>query len=657
MSKNIPIQLSEDATSPVDKEAEQHVSDMMGPAWSGSSLQSDEIPQVAPESSPAADTPVAPVEEEVPATTPQGTGLVEQPSEPALPTESDLNLADLPSAEETPETDERAVGDVVNEIIAGGTPDTPTEAAPQATDTAVEPVVMKSSAKDRFKAAFYRWWDNKVARYVTLGIIVVLIGVVTAVPVIRTGLMNLLGFRASISVYAVDATTLQPIKGATLKVGDGTVKTAEDGKAKLTDVRLGKQTVTVHKAGFADVKEDITFSFRAVDLGEVDMKATGLQLGFKLTDYLSGKPIEGVTLESGESSTKSGKDGKAVITLASDSTADTITIHKNGYRSEQVPAKGEENSVQTVKLVLAAKEIYVAKENGIYNLKKIDLDGKNDAVLLAGTGTETSAIDVAVDSLSQYAALISTRDNVKNKDGYLLSALTLVNISNGDSETIEHAEKLTIVGWSGTTLVYKQVVAGTSAANASREKIMAYNYATNKRYQLANANHFLGAELHAGTVYFAVSSTDPAAKSGLMNASLDGSAKKLIQEGDTWAAYRVDYKTMKLQTATKWYAYTFGGVSTETQPATSISRTYIDSGDAKLSIWSDTSATSGNLSLYNIADGKDQVLTKTKGQYKPLRWLNNRVLMYREATKTGSTDYVLSLDGGDAVKVTDTYSF
>ena len=31
--------------------------------------------------------------------------------------------------------------------------------------------------------------------------------------------------------------------------------------------------------------------------------------------------------------------------------------------------------------------------------------------------------------------------------------------------------------------------------------------------------------------------------------------------------------------------------------------------------------------------------------------------MYREATKTGSTDYVLSLDGGDAVKVTDTYSF
>jgi len=655
MSKNIPIQSLDDGSEAVNTEVEQHVTDMMGPAWSSTSPQPSETPPVVTE------TPVAPPSvPEVPApleTSPSP--VLDQASDMPAPTESDLNLADLPPTSDEPNpTDERAVGDVVNEIIAGGTAKDGVEAIPETDNTATEePVVMKSSAKDRFKAAFYRWWDNKIARYVTLGAILLIVGVVVAVPAIRTGLMNVLGFRASVSVYAVDATTLQPIKGATLRVGDGTVKTAEDGKAKLKDVRLGKQTVVVHKAGFADVKEDVTFSFRAVDLGEVDMKATGLQLGFTLTDYVSGKPIEGVTLESGESSTKSGKDGKAVITLAPDSTADSISIHKNGYRSEQVPAKGEENSVQKVKLVLAAKEIYIAKENGVYNLKKVDLDSKNAAVLLAGTGNETASLDVAVDALSQYAALISTRDNVKNKDGYLLSALTLVNISNGDSETIEHAEKLTIIGWSGTTVVYKQVVAGTSAANASREKLMAYNYATNKRYQVANANHFLGAELHSGTVYFAVSSTDPAAKSGLMSAALDGSAKKVIQEGDAWAAYRVDYKTFKLQTAIKWYAYTFGGTAVETQPATSVSRTYIDSGDAKLSIWSDTSATSGSLSLYDIATGKDQTLTKTKAQYKPLRWLNNRVVMYREATKTGGADYVLSLDGGDAIKVADTYSF
>lgn len=627
----------------------------MGPAWS------NESKQPAPEQEPASTQLEPPTNEpetdavhtELPAQDVPQPIEAPQYNENTVMPEADLNLSELPVDPETPMADEQPIGDVVNGIIAGND-NRVAETAPQ---DALPPVVMKVSPLDRFKEAFYRWWDNKVARYVTIGVIVIILGVAGGVPVVRTGLMNLLGFRASVSAYAVDATTLQPLKGVTLSVGEKAVKTGENGKAKLTDVKLGKQTVVVHKAGFADVKKEITFGFRAVDLGELDMKATGLQLGFVLTDYLSGKPVADVTLESGESSTKSDKNGKAVITLAPDSTADSISVHKNGYRAEQMAAEGEEDSVKPLKLVLATKEVYIAKENGIYNLKKVDLDGKNAAMLLAGTGVETSSIDVSVDPLSQYAALISTRDNTKNKDGYLLSGLTLVNISTGDSETIEHAEKLTIVGWSGTTLVYKQVVAGASAANANREKIMAYNYATDKRYQIAGANHFLGAELHTGMVYFAVSSTDPAAKSGLMSAGLDGSAKKVLQEGDAWALYRADYKTLKLQTASKWYTYAFGGSSTETSALTSISRTYLDSGDAKLSVWSDASATNGMLSLYDIATGKEQVLTKTKGQYKPLRWLNNRVLLYRESTKTGGADYVLNLDGGSAVKVADNYNF
>lgn len=297
MSKNIPIQSSENDTNPADKQVEEHVTNIMGPDWSKSPSQSSEAPQPTPEvpvTEPQPSPEIAPVTE-VASPVP-----VEQPNETTQTTESDLNLADLPAAEEALSAEERAVGDVVNEIIAGDTKEASVD-TPAPGEPVTAPVVMKSSARDRFKEAFYRWWDNKVARYITLGSIVVLLAVVFAVPVVRTGVMNLLGFRASISVYTVDATTLQPLKGATLKVGDKSIKTADTGKAKLTDVRLGKQTVVVHKVGFADVKEEVTFGFRAVDLGEVDMKATGLQLGFKLTDYLSGKPIDGVTLESGES--------------------------------------------------------------------------------------------------------------------------------------------------------------------------------------------------------------------------------------------------------------------------------------------------------------------------------------------------------------------
>lgn len=646
MSKKISVTSPGASTDPEQIAAERHVIEIMGPAWSnGSSTADSSRPTLAEE---VMTTAVPHTEDSVIQN--DATGSISA----QLPPTAQHSVTNPSTDIETPKTEGQVVEDAVKETIINS--DNQPPSSKEGEKITAPPVVMKESLFDKFKEAFYRWWDNKVARYLILGVLLGILGVVIGVPVVRTNTMNFLGFRASVSVYTVDATTLQPLSGVTLSVGDVSTKTEENGKAKLTDVKLGKQKVVIHKAGFADVKEDVTFGFRAIDLGEVDLKATGLQRTFVFTDYLSGKPIQDVTLESGEASTKSDKNGKAIITLAPDMTVDVISIHKNGYRTEQTSV-GDSDSAKLMKLVLAAKEIYIARENGVYNLKKVDLDGKNTAVLLPGTGTETSSIDVSVDPLSQYAALISTRDTLKNKEGYLLSALTLVNVATGDSETIEHAEKLTIVGWSGTTLVYRQIVAGTSAANSNREKLMAYNYANDKRYQIATANHFLGALIHKTTVYFAVSATDPAAKSGLMSVALDGSAKKTLQEGDVWAFYRADYKTVKLQTADKWYAYVFGGSAVETPAAATVMRSYLDSGDAKLSIWSDPATTSGVLSLYNIATGKDQVLTKTKGQYKPLRWINNRVLVYREATKTGATDYILSLDGGEARKLADTYNF
>jgi hypothetical protein len=643
MNKKISIS-SPDAADPEQIAAERHVTEIMGPASWNEAL-------APPKNDTVPEEPSAP---SVPVSASESAPLEAAPQPPTAEppaSEADLNLSEPPADFTAPKAEEQSAGEPAQEAAAGDASGT------EPNDAAAPPIVMKESVFERFKEKFYRWWDNKVARYITLGVLAVIIAVVTFVPVVRTTVMNVLGFRASVSVYAVDATTLQPLKGASLSAGSSSVKTGEDGKAKLSGVKLGRQTVTVHKAGFADVKEQITFGFRAVDLGEIDMKATGLQLGFVLTDYLSGKPITDVTLESGESSTKSDKTGKAVITLDPDNTADAISIHKNGYRTEQTATDGEQGSVKQIKLVLAAKEVYVAKESGVYNLKKVDIDGKNDAVLLAGTGKETSALGVSVDPLSQYAAFVSTRDGTKDKDGYLLSGLTLVNIATGDSETIEHAEKLTLIGWSGTTLVYEQVVAGTSAANANREKLMAYNYATDKRYQIAGANHFLGAELHSSTLYYTVSSTDPGAKSGLMSAALDGSNKKVLQEADAWAVYRTDYKTLRLQASDTWYNYIFGGTASQTSATASVSRTYLDSGDAKLSAWADVSMTNGALSVYDIATGKDHEVTKVKGQYKPLRWLNNRVLVYREATKMGGADYVLNLDGGDTVKVADTFAF
>ena len=447
-----------------------------------------------------------------------------------------------------------------------------------------------------------------------------------------------------------------PLEHVVLQAGSVQTKTGEDGRAKLYGVKLGRQTVSVHKAGFAEIKKQITFSMRTVDLGELDMKATGLQYRLTFTDFLSGKPIEAVEVTSGEATAKSDKKGLAVITLPTDSDSeDVLTVTKNGYRSESLKVSDEKTTL-TASLVPAQKDIFVQKEDGVYSVFKMDIDGTHRQELLAGTGLETPDISLSVDPAGKRAALVSTRDDKRNKDGYLLQALTLIDISTGTSETIEHAEDIAIVGWHGTTLVYQQTVAGASAANPSRQKLMAYDYAATKRYQIAAANGFVDEILFGDNVYYIVSSTDPSVNGGLVRAGLDGSNKKTLYDGTLWAMNRIDYKTLRLQLPDKWYSYTLGSSSVGTTPATmpTTARQYLDSPDGKLSVWLDTLQNSKSIAIYDVASGKNTTVSTSAPVSHITRWISSRAVIYQTVESGKVTDWAVSLDGGEPHELVET---
>jgi len=570
----------------------------------------------------------------------------------AIEAEPDIDMNTPPSEfDTTVQADQPSIEKAVDDIVRTDADD----ALPPESIDIEPPVVMKESFLERTKQAYFKWWDNRVARYVTLGVVALVIAVLAFVPVVRAAVLNTFGVRTSVSVTAIDGSTTLPLKNVVLSAAGVQTKTDTNGNAKLYGIKLGKQDILIHKAGFADVKKSLTLGMRTEDLGQIDLKAVGTQFTFVLTDYFSSVSVKDVGISSGEATTKSDASGKAVLTVPpSDDIKISVVIEKQGYRTEKLSVAADASKPTALKLVPAPKEVFISKESGKYDLYKMDFDGQNKQVLLAGTGLETPALNVLVDPAGKRAALVSTRDDKRNKDGYLLSALTLVDIATGESEVIEHAEQITLIGWSGTTLIYQQTVAGVSAANASRNKITSYEYTNSKRLQLANANYFSGTVLTGDKLYYVVSSTDPSAQGSFDRIGVDATNKKALFSGEVWQLYRIDYKTLKFQTPDKWYEYKLGNaaVAVSTPPANFVGRKYLDSSDGKTSAWADSRDASGALIAYNVADGKERQVTLQKGLADVTRWVNDQVVVYRTVSSNEVVEYAISLKGGEAHRLT-----
>lgn len=627
--------------------AEEHVVELMGPPQRLDGSKPPEAEKAKPAAPPASpDATASAPEIDINELNKKLQAQVE--GEQAIMPEADIDMNTPPSDFDlTNPTNEISLDKAVDDIMRT---DADKALPPAAEDIDLPPVVMKASFFERIKQAYFKWWDNRVLRFITFGILLILIGLLVFVPTVRNTVFNTLGVRTSVSVTAIDKSTSLPLKNVVLSADNVTTKTNNDGYAKLQGVKLGDQQVKLHKAGFADFKKTMKLGMRTTDLGDIELKAVGTQYTFVLSDFFSGKSIKDVGVASGEATTTSDKTGTALLTVApSDDEKVAVVIKKQGYRTEKFDFAAEATQPTKLKLVPSQKEVFISKESGKYDLYKMDLDGQNKKVLLAGTGLETAAVNVIVDPAGKRAALVSTRDDKRNKDGYLLSALTIVDIDSGESEVIEHAEQIMLLGWSGTTLVYQQTVAGASAANASRNKITSYEYTDSKRLQIANANYFNGSFLNGTQVYYVVSSIDPSAKGGLIRSNVDATSKKTLHEGEVWQLYRADYKTLKFQTPDKWYEYKMGNAAAveSTPPANYNARKYMDSPDGKYSVWVDDRDANGALMEYNVADGKERQVTLQKGMIETMRWVNERVVVYRTINGTQVDEHAISLDGGE----------
>ncbi len=514
------------------------------------------------------------------------------------------------------------------------------------------------SLKEKIQRLYQQWWDNKRLRYGTfagLGVFVLLTGLV---PPSRYFVLNTVGVRSRASIVVMDDSTDRPLKNVEVTLGKQQVKTDSKGKATFSKVRLGRQPLKIEKRAFAATTKSVTIGWGSNPLGNSEIKPVGAQYTFYATDWLSGKAVTSAEASSGEFDAVSDKEGKIVLTIdASDNEDLDVTFRSKDYRDEVVKLDLSNKAQLDVKLVARRKEVFISKRSGKYDLYKIDIDGKNEQQVLAGTGNENENITLVSHPTDEEVALISTRDNVRNKDGYLLSTLTVIDLDDNSTESVVQSEEIRMLGWSGDRLVFVQVAAGASAGNPKRQRLVSYDYKSNEKLELASSNNFNDTTLIGNTVYYAPGNLyNTTVANHFYSQRVDGANKTPLLDGEIWNIFRTSYGELVLSGNDAWYNYTVGESKATRRsgaPNNLQDLAFINSPDSKSSIWVDERDGKNTLLLHNVEDDQDKTLKAQAGLVSPIRWLNGSTLIYRIQAPNESADYAISTNGGDAKKIRD----
>ena len=515
----------------------------------------------------------------------------------------------------------------------------------------------KADWKQKIKDFFRRWWQNPVAKKFTIAGAVLVFVLLFVIPFTRYFILNTIGIRSSSTLRILDDSTQQPLNNVSVNLRGKSAQTDKEGKVTLKNLKLGSTTMVVEKRGFAKISKKIVLGWGSNPQGIIKLSPQGTQFSFSITDYLSSKPIPKIEATSGDASALS--DEKGIIKLTLEKPEDTVqvSIKAEGYREEKITFSGQTKDVQNVKMVPGRSHAFISKRSGKYDLYRIDIDGKNEQIVLAGTGSERSDIDLVMHPSDNLTAVVSTRDKVYNNDGYLMSTLTIIDLTNSTTTKVDASERIQIVNWVGNRLIYVKVVAGASAANAARNRLISYDYKTKVSTDIASANYFNDIQVIGGKVYYAAAASYiPGSSLGLYRVDGDGSNKKTILQQEVNNLFRSEYKKLDIAEGAQWFSYNIPNSSVTKlagAPSNPENRVYMDSPDQKHSIWVDKRDGKGVLINLDIDAAKESVLKNQNGIKNPVYWLNNNTLVYRYNNGQETADYAISIDGGESKKIKD----
>ena len=527
------------------------------------------------------------------------------------------------------------------------------------------------------------WRKYQARKKITIPLTVLLvILLLLAVPYSRYKVLGLF-MKQNFAVEVIDSQTGKPVTGAQVKLSGKTAETDNQGKASVK-VPLGKKNIEVTKKYYKDTNQKVLVGLKkAKTPPQIKMEATGRQVPVTITNKITGKGVENVTIKAADAEFKTDSEGTATLVLPTDKETYAATLSAKDYNDKAITVKVTDQEVDENKFVIvpAGKLYFLSKASGKIDVVKTDLDGSNRQTVIKGTGKEVESDTVLLASRDwKYLVLKSKRDSTQPKL-YLIETATdtLTTIDEGDAT-------FNLTGWAEHYFVYTVGRNSVQFWQPKQSAIKGYN-AENKHLAILDettadgTGQFDYAAEYFGDV-FAIRSTiiyeknwngsylstdrmnDKQAK--IISIQADGSKKATLKSsgvpsGTTTSlisfegrVYEANGIYFKYSLDDSFYKYENGQLTSTADVSVNTFYsehypTFLLSPSGNQTFWSEPRDGKNTL-FVGDQSGEHGKQTASLSELTPYGWYSDNYLL---VSKNGSELYILGAAGGQTLKVSD----
>ncbi len=566
--------------------------------------------------------------------------------------------------------------DVIDEVIEEGPAEDDAESPVELPPIDDEPKEMTIPKRNRIMM----WFGSHKKIWIPLVIILSsAIGVLVATDVKYSVANTFMSTTAVVKV--VDETTDQPIAGVDVSFDEQKLRTDSNGVATFKHVLYGSHSLRITKFAYSTVDRTETI---AIDLFSpkvsyaINLKPTGTPVGFSIKDSISAKGITGAKLAFASSNTTSIASGDATLNVPPQS-VDTIKvrIEADGYIAKEVDVNMSEKKKVDVKLTPVGKVYFLSNRSGKIDVMKSNLDGTEQAVVLAGTGKEEAFNTVLLASRDwKYLALKSRKEGGN-------AQLYLIKTADDSISVIDHGNAtFSPVGWYNDQFIFtaerkdvkyyqpKQVALKSYNAASGKLTTIDENEASGDQYaysqQLFGSPYILENRLlytRTWSNYYTV-----ADKPGeIMSVRPDGTQKQILKSFEPgsynyiisrpYAPQEIYFQTSN-NTGDHFYEFDGGAVKDASISQEDYNKeypTFVISPSGKSVFWQQT-RDGKNTILIGNGEGKQEKVVATLPNFKAYGWYSDTYLLI---SKDSRELYIMPATGvadeSALVKVTDYY--
>ncbi|MBP6041518.1 PD40 domain-containing protein [Candidatus Saccharibacteria bacterium] len=492
-------------------------------------------------------------------------------------------------------------------------------------------------------------------------ILVVIVGL--SIPSSRYIGLNLVGLTTRSVFTVLDGETNRPIPKVKVELSGKETVSDQNGKVELSGLKHGKTKLQITHPGFARFDKEVVLGFGTNNLEKIKLDTEGTRFILVVKDKFTNKPIANVEIKHDDSSTISDKDGKAQLVI--EPTEDkkvSIKVSAVDYANESFKLDTEATDEQTINLLPDRQHYFISQRDGKFGVYSMSLDGKNEKLLVKPTGNEEKGMRLSVDPSGKVMALVSTRAGERDKDGFLLQNLDIVDLKTAKLTTLATSERIELLDWSSNKLVFMSQKPGTDKNDKNRTVIRNYEIGNLEANELASANYFQDLLVADGLIYYIPFDSNREAIGGLVSVNVDGSNRiDIVRNKNIFKLYRNRYGGLVYEVysdKSEWFSFDFLSRKNDKlpgKPANLEERIYQVSPDGKKAAFVEERDGQGVILVTDTASAESVVAATQSGLQQPLQWLRGDLLVYRAVTTDETADYLLNLNNNKPQKLGNVY--